>query len=329
MDKFNIQVLFLHHNVTSKNKDVMMQNFNSFKKNNTDIVGIYDSDLKGLENAIPIPLNSSIPRGDRRWSPENVILNYALINYKNLNHSHYMFCEYDCYTECNINELCEPYKDYDIVVPSIVTYEKEPDWQWFENLKSIEDKNLLIGFRPSVFILFKKEALIKLAVEYQQNWESVKNLNSESRLGFLSKKLGFNISQFKDLEVNVSWFEINFLKNNKIYHPVKKQINEYQFIEFIKINPNSNKIGKWYFGRTEENIPLGIVCLNDNNYITEYINFNERFWEENGNDELLFYNGYGELTTKFKKSENNLYLGDYYYKNQIEKNKHFLRKINN
>lgn len=326
---YNVQVLFLH-NLTPQNEAITIQNFNSFKENNNDIISICDEDQKGLNNALYIPLNSYIPRSNHnRWPhPDIPIMNYVLINKDNLVHSHYMICEYDCYTECNINELCEPYKDYDVVVPNIVTYQKEPFWQWFQSLKNIEDKNLLIGFRPAVFILFKKEALIKLAEEYQKNWKEIHNLNVESRLGFLSQKIKLNITEFKDLKINIDWFEINFIKNNKIYHPVKKLIDQIKFIKFNKINPNSDKIGKWIFGRIEKRQILGTIFLNHDNSIMEYENFNEKFWEEK-NDELLFYNGLGKLTTQFKKIQDNIYIGDYYSNNNKKETYHFLMRIKN
>jgi hypothetical protein len=324
---YNVQVLFLH-NLTPQNQEVTIQNFNSFKEKSTDILGVCDEDQKGLKNSFYIPLNSYLPRSNYRWPhPDVPIINYILINKDKLTHSHYMICEYDCFTDCNINELCEPYKNHDVTVPNIVTYEKEPSWQWFQNLKHIEDKKLLIGFRPSVFILFKKEALIKLAEEYKQNWENIQNLNVESRLGFLSKKIGLDVKEFKDLKININWFEINFIKNNKIYHPIKKPINQCKFIEFGVVNSNCNKIGKWSFGRVKDRQTLGTICLNPDNSITEYENFNEKFWEEK-NNELLFYNGFGKLTTQFTKVQDNIYIGDYYH-NKIEKNYHFLIRIKN
>ena len=323
---YNVQVLFLH-NLTPQNEAVTIQNFNSFQYHGTNILGICDEDQRGLNNSFYVPLKSYIPRGSRRWNPERVILNYVLINRDKLFHSHYMFCEYDCYTECNINELCEPYKNYDVVAPNIITYEKDPNWQWFKDLQNIEDKNLLIGFRPSVFILFKKEALIKLAIEYQQSLDLIKNLNSEVCLGFLSKKTELDIKEFENLKINIDWHEINFLKNNKVYHPIKKPIDQIKFINFEKTQWHSNKIGKWVFGRIKEKQVLGIICLNDDNSVTGYENFNEKFWEEK-NDELLIYNGFGKLTTQFKKVQDNIYFGDYYH-NKIEENYHFLIRIEN
>lgn len=323
---YNVQVLYLH-NLTSNNKEVTIQNFNSFRNQNTDILGICDADQKGLDGSFYVPLNSYIPRSSYRWPhPDIPIINYILLNKDNLTHSHYMFCEYDCYTDCNINKLCLPYKDYDVVAPNIITYEKEPHWQWFRDLNNIENKNLLIGFRPSVFLLFKKEALLKLAIEYQNNWDAIKNLNAEARVGFLSQKIGLNITEFKDLKININWFEINFVRNNKVYHPIKKQIDKCKFIGFQKIDNSSDQIGKWYFGRTEEKKPLGLLRLNKDNSITEYENFNEKFWEEK-NDELLFYNLFGHLTTRFKKIKENIYIGDYYHNENIEKDKHFLKRV--
>lgn len=310
MDAYNVQVLFLH-NLTSENTDVTMQNFNSFKKVNTDIIGICDEDQKGIEGSFYVPLNSYIPRGSRRWSPETVILNYALINKDKLDHSHYMFCEYDCYTDCNINELCEPYKEYDVVAPEILNYKDHPNWQWFQEIKNKVNTDNLIGFCPSVFILLKRESLIKLALAYQKIWAQVENLNSEVRLGFISKLLKLNIAEFKDLKINISWFPIRFIKNNKIYHPVKKILNQDLFMSYLPIDKNSDKVGKWYFGRLGDLHFLGQVYLNTDNSITLYENFNEKFWE-NKDDDLFFYNGAGGLTTHFKKFKDDIYYGDYY-----------------
>lgn len=333
MDNYNIQVLFLH-NITPENEDVIRQNFESFKHHNTDIIGLCDGDLEGLENSVYVPIKSFIPRGNRRWSPENVILNYVLINYKNLNHSHYMFCEYDCYTDCNINELCKPYKDYDVVVPNIVRYEDEKNWQWFKSIENKAHKDKLIGFRPSVFILFKKEALIKLALIYRQFWEKIQNLNSEVRLGVISKYANFNICEFENLKININWFETKFTKNNKIYHPVKRILTNDMFFDLPKININSNKIGEWYFGRLGDKDFFGKVYLNSDGTISQYNNFNEKFWKEE-DDKLLFYNGKGGITTIFSKFNENIYHGDYYngeiFDNLelLKKSAHVLVKVKN
>lgn len=334
MDNYNVQVLFLH-NLTPENEEATVQNFESFKKHGTDIIGICDSDQQGLEDAIYIPVESFIPRGERRWpNPDIPIINYILKNYKNLNHSHYMLCEYDCYTECNINKLCEPYKDYDIVAPHILKYEDEKDWQWFKPITNQVHRDKLIGFRPSVFILFKKETLLKIALIYYKFWEKIQNLNSEVRLGVISKYCNFKIAEFKDVRININWFETKFTKNNKIYHPVKRALTNEMFFESPQININSTKIGKWHFGKLGDKDFYGIVYLNSDGTISNYDHFNEKFWKEE-DDKLLFYNARGGITTIFNKFNENIYHGDHYngelFENfkLIKKSAHILIKVKN
>lgn len=334
MNNFNVQVLFLH-NITPNNKEVTIQNFNSFVNNNTDILGLHDDDQEGLEGAIKVTKNGNyIPRGNVRWCPDNVFLNYILSNKDNLNHSHYMLCEYDCYTECNINELCNQYSHYDIVAPVTLRYSEDPNWTWWnlDNSKII-DKEKLIGFRPSVFILVKKEALIKIAEFYTDFWSDLKNTNSEARLGIVSKLLDLSVGNFDpEIAVNSSWYTINFLKSNKLYHPVKELFSSMKFISLNLECENSELLNtKWSFGQTAGKRKLGTLYFGSKGAIGGYNNFNEKFWEEK-NDNLYIYNAHEKLTTLFTRVDEFNFIGGYYdYKpsNEVKfyPNVHFLKKI--
>lgn len=329
-----LQVLFLH-NINAQNKEVTIQNYNSFKNYNVDIQPIHDQDLESLSDSFPVPLKSFIPRGSRRWSTETVLLNYILINKNNLQHDYYMFCEYDCYCNCDLNEFIKPYYDYDVTAPFIVKSDEEPKWMWFDGLsyfKKQEFKSKKIGFRPSVFLLFKKESLILLAEAYKKLWQFFKDLNSESRLGTICNLLNFNITEYNNLGNSVAWFESVFMKNSQIIHPVKFIINNNLFIEEP---PNDSLFnGRWYFGSLKDSGQIskiyGDVTLNPDGTITGYNNFNEKFWNIKNNN-LIIYNGKGGITTIFKnKIEDKILIGDLYNGEILhssrfkKKNLHFL-----
>lgn len=308
-----LQVLFLH-DINNQNKDIVIQNFESFKKYNVDIQPIHDEDLKGLPNSFPVPLKSFIPRGSRRWSTETVLLNYILINEKKLKHDYYMFCEWDCYCNCDLNNFIKNYIEYDICAPHVVSYQNEPGWHWFKSLHNVKDQihTKKIGFRPSVFILFKKRPLIGLAKIYIKLWDYISNLNSEVRLGLISNLMKFKIGEYKNMTNSVEWYESVFQKNSEILHPVKNIINDKYFLD-TPINYPSFLIGDWDFGKInpKETKFLGKIYLNENGSITNYNNFNEKFWNFK-NDNLIFYNQKGGVTTIFRKKNDNFFIGDYY-----------------
>lgn len=314
----SLQVLFLH-DLNESNEKIVKQNFSSFKDRKVDIQAIHDEDLLGLEGSFPVPLNSFIPRGSRRWSTETVLLNYILINEHKLQHDYYMFCEYDCYCNCDLNKFIKPYHKYDVTAPFIVNFENEPNWMWFYNLSHIKQEDLInkkIGFRPSVFLLFKRESLIYLAQAYKKLWPFFQNVNSESRLGTLCNFLNFSIGEYKNLGNSVAWFESIFRKDSNILHPVKRLMTNEYFMDY----PSSNNVFNnttWYFARIEKNNDhkvktlLAKLKLNKNGNINGYENFNEKFWNIQNNN-LIFLNGKGGVTTIFKKLNDNIFIGDYY-----------------
>ena len=331
-----LQVLFLH-NITGNNKEITLQNFNSFKNHNVDIQPIHDADLMGLPESFPVPLKSFIPRGSRRWSTETVLLNYILINKNNLKHDYYMFCEWDCYCNCDLNKFIEPYFEYDVVAPHIVNASHEPGWMWFKGLSFLKKQKLIskkIGFRPSVFILFNQKSIILLAEAYKKLWNLFSSLNSESRLGTICNFLNFNITEYKNLGNSIAWFESIFEKDSQIMHPVKVIINDDLYIKKPPLKNNFD--GEWYFGALHPtgkiNKIYGTLNLHVNGKITGYNNFNEKYWNIKDN-RLFIYNGKGGITTIFrKKIKENIYIGDYYNgeifnRNRlIRQNAHFLIK---
>jgi hypothetical protein len=246
-----------------------------------------------------------------------------------------MFCEYDCYCNCDLNEFIKPYYNYDVTAPFVVKSNHEPGWMWFRGLsylKKQEFKNKKIGFRPSVFILFKKEAIILLAEAYQKLWEFFKDLNSESRLGTVCNLLNFSIKEYENLGNSVAWFESVFIKNSKIIHPIKVIINENLF---LKEPPAKTPFhGRWYFGSLQDSGKIskiyGDLTLNIDGSINGYDNFNEKFWNVKDN-KLVIYNGKGGITTLFKnKIKDEILIGDYYNgeildrSRLIKNNAHFL-----
>lgn len=308
-----LQILFLH-DITKNNKEVTLQNYNSFKKYNVDIQPIHDEDLQGLPDSFPVPLKSFIPRGSRRWSTETVLLNYILINKDNLNHDYYMFCEWDCYCNCDLNKFIEPYYQYDITAPHIVDIENESRWQWFQGISYIQHealKNKKLGFRPSVFLLFKKESIVTLALAYQKLWNFFSELNSEARLGTISNFLNFSIGRFENTQNGIAWYESVFRKNCPLLHPVKNILTSDYFLE--EPSDPDELVGDWNFARNKNKRyeKISMLKLNPDGTISAYDHFNEKYWNIIDNN-LVIYNGKGGITTVFKKVRQDLFIGNYY-----------------
>lgn len=321
----SIQVLFLHH-LDHTNVEVVKSNFNSFLKSGNDIVAIRDEDQDGLPGSYPVSINGLIPRGSRRWATDTVLLNYILENKHNLKHNFYMFCEYDCYCECNIETYYESYLNFDICAPHIITQKDEKDWGWF---KEINLPCSLIGLRPSVFIVFSKKAILEIAAQYCILWDKIKNSNSEARLGSVASLLGIQIGRFKDLNFNVSWGKTKFKRNNKLYHPVK---NKFSSSQIIPEPQTSNFAGIWDMGRINEN-KFATLILQTDGTIENYKNYNEVYWSSM-NNELILYSGRGAVTSKFKNvyTDGEKYYGDYYDGNIdgekiLVPNLHWIKKI--
>jgi hypothetical protein len=323
----NICVLFLHHNLN----EVVIQNFNSFNYNNNNIIALKDSDTEGLENSISIPIdNQQIPRGDRWTSSDTVYFNYILNNQNTLKYSHYMLCEYDSYCECNLNLIFEKYFKYDLVFPKKISFFDDPNWKWFKIIENNNiEKDKLIGFRPFTFLLISREAIIKIANFYKNNWEFLENTNNEARLGIISELLNLNTSQIYNDFNNLEWFPIRFKKNFKFYHPIKKIINQDTFMK--DPIPSNHNYGLWEFGEfyTNEKHSRKVLYLQSNGIINHSNHHHECFWGEEDNS-TIFYDIKGSISIKFHLVDSQ-YIGDFYkmnLENTIErKNAYWIKKI--
>lgn len=321
----SVQVLFLHH-LDGKNDRVAESNLESFRRFRNDVVCICDEDSRGLPDSVKVPLNGRLPRGSRWASPDTVYLNYILENRDNLTHSHYMFCEYDCLCECNLEIQMDRYLSLDIYAPHVVTQDKEPDWGWF---KSINMDCPLVGLRPAVFLLFPKDAILRIADKYIETWPLIKDSNCEARLGSVASLLGINIRQFVDVNFNASWGPSRFMRNSGLYHPVKKPVEEGTFLPRSK---TCGFAGVWEFGRVGHK-KMNTLILQTDGTIQNDPNYNESYWFEKG-DEILFYSGRGGLTSRFQgvKKDGSECIGDHYDGNisgesLLSASCHWIRKV--
>lgn len=328
----DITTLFLH-NLTSENSEVVIQNFNSFKKHGNLIIPIKDEDSEGLKDSIAIPVNSFIPRKPKthRWpSPDVVYINYILHNKDNLTSKYYMLSEYDCYCESNLDLLFNEYRGNDVVVPRFFNFEENPNWQWFQPVKNKIEKKFLTGFIPGTFILFSREAIIRVAEKYKELWFLLEDTNVEARLGIVSRILNLKIKVYESFNSNIDWFPIHFRKNRSIYHPVKNIVNNSLFMKSPEID--TKNYGFWEFGRFDHDHNTEKICnlyLQKDGIINHKFHSNETYWGEEGNN-IFFYNSRGNITTIFNSQNNDLYIGDYYdgeYNPQLKKEKyHWIKK---
>lgn len=309
----DVTTLFLH-NLSSENSEVVIQNFNSFKKYGNTVIPIKDEDSEGLQDSVSVPVNSFIPRkpkGYGRWtSPDVVYINYILQNKDNLTSKYYMLAEYDCYCESNLGLLFDDYKENDVVVPRFFDFKESPNWQWFDGVRGKIEEKFLTGFIPGTFILFSKEAIVKVAEKYKELWPLLESTNVEARLGIVSRILNLKIKVYENFNANVNWFPIHFKKNRSIYHPVKTIVNNNFFIK----NPSSlsENYGLWEFGRfNNEKEKICNLYLQKDGFINHQFHDNEFYWGEDGKN-ILFYNSRGNITTIFNNKDDNIYIGDYY-----------------
>lgn len=321
----SIQVLFLHH-LDGKNDRVAESNIESFRRFGNDVVGICDEDSRGLPGSVKVPLNGRLPRGPRWASADTVYLNYLLDNRESLTHSHYMFCEYDCLCECNLDIQMDRYLSSDVCAPHVVTQGREPEWGWF---KSMNIDCPLIGLRPAVFLLFSKESILRIADTYTEIWPLIKDSNCEARLGSVAALLGMNICQFVDVNFNASWGPARFMRNSGLYHPVKEPIKERTFLPRSK---NCKFAGVWEFGRVGRE-KMNTLILQTDGTIQNNPDYNESYWFEEG-DDISFYSGRGGLTSKFSgvKKDGSECVGDYYDGNisgesLLSASHHWIRRV--
>ena len=321
------QVLFLHH-LDGQNDEVVKSNLESFRRCGNEVQPIHDADGRGLPDSVPVRVDGRIPRGSRWAGTDSVFLNYVLDNPDRLRHDRYMLCEYDCRCECNVDLYCEPYLESDVVAPHVATRENDPGWGWFD---SIFLDCPLVGFRPAVFLLFSKDAVVSVAEKYTEVWDRIYGSNCEARLGSVSSLLGLKIGQFKDLYYSASWGPSRFHRNMGLYHPVKRPVSDATFLPAHKISKFS---GIWEFGRVGHH-KMGTVVLQTDGTIANYENYNEVYWREEG-DTISIYSGRGGLTSRFYdvKSDGSLCRGDYFH-GDIHEDKlhtegyHWIRKVKN
>jgi hypothetical protein len=290
MSDFSIRVIFLHHDTSPET----IRNYQSFVDFGNKITAIHDSDSPGIEGSVSVPVTGThIPRGRKRWDSDTPILNYFIMNYDKLKETHYLFCEWDCHCRCNLEELLNNYQENDVTVPHTVTEQKEPGWFFSKFDKSIPR----LGFRPSTFLLYKKEALKEACEKIAGMWDLFSVSNSEARLGCVSKLLNQKIAVF-DLPISshINYFPLKFNNPKLLYHPVKSVMTD---AYFVGSKQPSAYVGTWEFGNLRGTI--GTVKLLDNGHIDNYNHYNETFWRETPEGGLEFLNGDMIVTTRFGK----------------------------
>jgi hypothetical protein len=309
------QVLFLHH-IDGRNDEVVSANLDSFRKCGNEVQPIHDADVRGLPNSIPVRVDGKIPRGSRWAGTDSVFLNYVLDNRDRLRHERYILCEYDCHCECNVNLYCEPYRHLDVCAPFVVTKKNDPGWGWFQSLNLDCE---LVGFRPAVFLLFSREAILSVAEKYVEVWNRISGSNCEARLGSVASLLGLKIGQFKDLHFRASWGPTRFQRNMSLYHPVKIPVSENTFLPHSE---TTNFAGVWEFGRSGSP-RMGILVFQTDGTILNHYNYNESYWHESG-DTISIYSGRGGLTSRFKNvvGDGRVCVGDYYHGDIHEEKMH-------
>jgi hypothetical protein len=295
MSNFNIHTLFLHH----KNNEVTRHNIDSFKKHGNTIITLRDAHAEHIEGDWIVPDKTPIPRGDLYWENDTTYLNYILMNRDSLTATHYMFCEWDCHVRCNLEKLLDKYKNNNVTVPHIITPEsanKSMFRFWFDTPNPKD----LAAFQPSTFMLFKKEAIIKIAELVEKNWTSMRT-NTEARIGTASNMCGYFAEVFDyNIAGNIRYFSPKFIGDGLIYHPVKRLLTDEYFDTSKKIT--SQYAGMWEFGRISDNKTLAHTFILDSTGRIggSYRHYNETFWKENENGDLIIMNGDRDVTSVFK-----------------------------
>lgn len=314
------------HHLDGRNDEVVSSNLDSFRKCGNDVLPIHDADGRGLTDSVPVRIDGKIPRGSRWASTDSVFLNYILENKDHLRHDRYMLCEYDCRCECNLDAYCEPYKHLDVCAPFVVTKNNDPGWGWF---KTIEFDCEPVGFRPAVFLLFSRDAIVSVAEKYPEVWSRISKSNCEARMGSVASLLGLKIGQFRDLYYRASWGPARFHRNMSLYHPVKQPVSESTFLPWME---TSKFAGVWEFGRAGRP-RMGTLILQTDGTISNYDNYNEVYWHESGTT-LSIYSGRGGLTSRFEnvKSDGSVCHGDHYHGDINEdrlylKGYHWIRRV--
>jgi len=253
-------------------------------------------------------------------------MSFILDNKNNLNYGYYLYSEWDCYCEANLDILFNKYKKNDVTVPMCISFVKEnpdvlhfPDWTSFKGITDKIDHKFLRGFAPITFILFSKKSILAIAEKYKELWPLLKEIKNEARLGTVCKMLDLNIGTIKEqnwhykykYNPNVDWeTKIHFKRKSNIYHPIKNIIDDNAFIKDPNIPTNNFGLWKLY---SKDRLNYKKICniyLQKDGFINSDIDNDELFyWGEHGQD-IYFYNNQGNITSIFSEHENNnIYIG--------------------
>lgn len=165
--------------------------------------------------------------GDNYWMYDGLIYKYVLLN-KDLILSKdvVITLEYDTWWNHSLkNWLPNLMLDFDALGAENLSFEKEPEWSFFNRDSTIEtglNKSDLLAIRPLAVTCVKSEYLLKVSDFILNNPVYHKMINCELRFGTLLKVVGARIGEFPFKTIKWhSWINKNISKQKGIFHPIK------------------------------------------------------------------------------------------------------------
>ena len=228
-DRLPLVILFHHHN----NDEVTRQNWESFKRHESDKMKVVAFHLKGCDTHLPesveVSPHSSWPMSTDHtyvWNNADLVyLNWFLSPHRIIAH-HYAWIEWDCYCVGDPWDFYRPYleKYHDLVAADI----RQPidRWPWFKQIDRLpaHAKPHPLGVAPLAGVLVSWN-LFRAIDAYctKTEWNEI---FSEFRLASQAKWLGAEISRGMRWTDTLNSDHVHIdKKRDAIYHPVKRIVD--------------------------------------------------------------------------------------------------------
>jgi hypothetical protein len=135
----------------------------------------------------------------------------------------WLVVEWDAYCAMPVEEFDAPVAQFPLVAPSIRLPNREPEWVWFQNAKTLPEElqNFQAGIVPFCFVLMDDEVLDSVCKCVP--WHELGNCSAELRFGTLASSVGYPPVAHPLCGTNVTWIPHSEKTplTRGMWHPIK------------------------------------------------------------------------------------------------------------
>lgn len=223
-------IIFLHHNVD----EVTNNNLLSFRRHNPDapIVAISSGEpFKGgfamKDFHVLAGLWRDRVQGDwKNRSHDFLVYSWYASKNDRIECKRWFIVEWDTYCNMPVPEFCKHVWDFDVAGPSVRLMAREPEWYWFETIRTLpkEMQQHATGIVPFSCTLVSDRAL--KAIVQNVPWSTLGRTNTDLRFATAAAVSGYKPVANPLCGDNVTWQPLpeETPLTPSIWHPVKWKV---------------------------------------------------------------------------------------------------------